>query len=222
MTWGAVIAGAGAVIGGVVSSKGSKSAAKKGSKGQDKAIEEQRRQFDLSLDLIRPSIEAGDTSREALLSLLGLGGDPSSAIDQIRQTPGFQFQTEQGTRALNASRSAGGTSGGALLKDFARFNQGLASNFYQDYANRLANLAGTGQQAATTAGNQAIVTGRGIGQNLENIGLLRGSGVLGSNQALATGINQLGTILGGINFGGTQGSGQGTLVPSNQGTFRFN
>jgi hypothetical protein len=181
----------------------------------DAATAEQRRQFDVALGLAQPGIEAGDTARDQLLNLLGIGGDGDAAIDVIRNTPGFQFQTEQGTRALNASRSAGGTSGGTLIKDFARFNQGTAASFYQDYANRLANLAGTGQTAANQAGNQAIATGRGVGNTLMTAGGARASGILGQGNAFQNLIQQLTGAAGtgafnnlfGASSGGTVGQG---------------
>ncbi len=108
-------------------------------------------------------------------------------LDIIRNTPGFEFQTEQGRRALNAIRSAGGSSGGDLIRDFTRFNQGVASDFYRDYANRLANLAGTGQQAAQGTGSLAVGSGRGIAGSLLSAGEARASGITGA----ATGITDL-------------------------------
>ncbi len=101
-------------------------------------------------------------------------------IDIIRNTPGYEFQTEEGRRALNAIRSAGGSSGGDLIRDFTRFNQGVASDFYRDYANRLANIAGTGQTAATTVGNQAIATGAGTAGSILSAGEARASGITGA------------------------------------------
>lgn len=119
------------------------------------------------------------------------GAVSADPMDVIRNTPGFQFQTEQGTRALNAIRSAGGSSGGDLIRDFTRFNQGVASDFYRDYANRLANIAGTGQTASTQVGNQAIVTGSDIAGSLMSAGEARASGITGA----AAGITGIGSEL---------------------------
>ena len=134
-----------------------------------------------------------DTSGAAGVSPSPVSADP---LDVIRNTPGFNFQLEQGTRALNANRSAGGSSGGELIKDFTRFNQGVASNFYQDYANRLANLAGTGQTAATNQANLGVQTGVNIGNTLQNAGTARASGVLGQSNAFGNLLNQLGQAAG--------------------------
>ena len=124
----------------------------------------------------------------------------SDPLDIIRNTPGYEFRLEEGRRALNANRSAGGVSGGELMRDFARFNQGVASDFYRDYANRLANLAGTGQQASTQLGSQGITTGQSIGNSLINAGNARASGIIGQGNAF----NQ---FLGGL----AQGFGNGTF-----------
>ena len=126
------------------------------------------------------------------------GGPQASAdpLDVIRNTPGYNFQLEQGTRALNANRSAGGISGGELTKDFARFNQGVASSFYQDYANRLANLAGTGQTAATNQGSLAVQSGANIGNTLINAGNARASGILGQGNAWGNVLNDIGGFIG--------------------------
>ena len=259
MAW---LAAGASILGGLISSSGSRSAGDAAGAGSLAAVDRQRRQFDIATGLARPSIEAGDTARDQLLRLLGLAptqqvqgqtggnfrdlvgripggqrgrfpgglggfgqgflggngglqGQETSAdpLDVIRNTPGFEFQLEQGRRALNTNRSAGGISGGELIKDFARFNQGVASNFYQDYANRLANLAGTGQTAATSAGTQGIISGRGIGNALQNAGLARASGIIGSSNAFGNVFNDLFQAFGsgafGNLFGGAPGGGGG-------------
>lgn len=129
---------------------------------------------------------------------------PSSndPIDIIKNTPGYQFRLEQGARALNAARSAGRMSGGELMKDFARFNQGVASDFYTDYANRLAALAGTAQTASTNLGSLGVQNAGIIGQNMINAGDARASGIAGSSAAWANAINDIGTFAGQGGFSG--------------------
>ena len=130
-------------------------------------------------------------------------------LEIIRNTPGFQFQTEQGTRALNAIRSAGGNSGGALTRDFARFNQGVASSFYQDYANRLANIAGTGQTASTNAGSFALNTGRGVADSIVGAGEARASGIVGASGTLS---NFLKDLIENQGFGGRRSPQNGVMI----------
>lgn len=209
------IVGAGlGAFGASKASSAAKKSARIAAKGQRESLAESRRQFDTSTELARPSIEAGDTARDQLLALLGIGGDSSGALEQIRNTPGFQFQEEQGTRALNANRSAGGSSGGALLKDFARFNQGLATNFYSDYANRLQNLASGGTATALNQGRNAITQGQIAGNALTGAANARASGVLGAANAQGNFLNDLGGLIGGLNFGGAKNTNSGINTSS--------
>lgn len=178
MALGEALALGGSLVSGLLGSSGADKASRRQRRSFQEALAEDIRRFDLAMELAQPGIEAGNTARTALLQLLGLeeGGVDLAGI------PGFEFQLEQGARALNANRSTGRTSGGALLKDFARFNQGTASDFYRDYANRLANIAGTGQTAALQAGNQAIGSspaGLIVGQ-----GNARASGIVNQTNAL--------------------------------------
>ena len=255
MPW--ILAG-GAVLGGLLASRGSGDAADTMAGSSDAATAEQRRQFDIATGLARPAIDSGNTARDQLMRLLGLSpaggqqgafgnaadrigpglnagirgafrqagafggaegafslnrdprggafggpqgitggsGGSQDPMDIIRNTPGYEFQLEQGARALNANRSNAGPSGGELTKDFARFNQGTASSFYQDYANRLAGLAGSAQTASTTLGNQGIASGQIIGNNLQNAGAARASGILGQSNAWGNVLNQLGGAAG--------------------------
>ena len=178
---------AGSLISGFLGSSSADKASKRQRRSFQEALAEDIRRFEIARELAQPGIEAGNTARDALLRLLGLaeGGEP---ID-LSGIPGFDFQIEQGTRALNAIRSTGARSGGATIKDFARFNQGTASDFYRDYANRLANLAGTGQTAALQAGNQAI--GSSPANLIVGAGNARASGVLGRNAAFQTAIEDI-------------------------------
>lgn len=94
----------------------------------------------------------------------------------IAATPGYQFRLGEGLRAVERSAAARGILGsGATLKGLQRYGEGLASQEYGDFANRLASLIGLGQTAATTAGGWGQQTGSNIGQNLANIGASRGS-----------------------------------------------
>ena len=138
------------------------------------------------------------------------GGASADPLDVIRNTPGYNFQLEQGTRALNANRSAGGISGGELTRDFARFNQGIASSFYQDYANRLAGLAGSAQTASATLGQQGIQSGANIGNTLINAGNARASGILGQGNAFGNLFNDIGGFIGQNGWPWTLSGGGGT------------
>ena len=106
--------------------------------------------------------------------------------------PSYQFRLNEGTRNLNASAAARGMVGsGQNLKDITNYGQGAASQEYQaaydrfmnnqtTQYNRLAGLAGVGQNAAAGVGNAGMQTGQNIAQNTM-------SGVNSSNQMLTSG-----------------------------------
>lgn len=125
-------------------------------------------------------------------------------VKDFRQDPGYQFKLDQGNRDLQGRLAAMGMSNsGAALKEGIRFNQGEADQTWQrDRAfkygqyldrynqyqanrstkyNQLGGLAGTGQQAANTIGNNAQQFGQGavsalgqrgqfLAQNAQNVG----------------------------------------------------
>lgn len=181
----AIIGGGAAIVGGIggaaIASGGMNSAADKQSQGAVQAaqiqsdankyaIDEQKRQYDMSLGIQQPWIDA---SKAALPTLQNLANNPGSFSfnkNDLMQDPSYQFNMDQGMKALQRSAAAkGGLMSGGAMKDIASFSQGLASNefgnaynraynrFLNDrdvQFNRLSAIAGIGQQAP--AGLQAI------------------------------------------------------------------
>jgi hypothetical protein len=71
--------------------------------------------------------------------LQALIADPSS----VTKLPGYQFQFDEGVRAVERSSAANGFLGsGNEMTALTQYGQGLASNFYTTQANLLAQLAG--------------------------------------------------------------------------------
>jgi len=85
--------------------------------------------------------------------LMNLLSDPG----QVVNTPGYQFAYDQGLQSLFAKQAATGNrfSGGAMV-DTMKFGQGLASQMYNQEANRYAQLSGA---------MQPIQGGNTLGQN---------------------------------------------------------
>ena len=128
--------------------------------------------------------------------------------------PAYQFQLQQGQRALDSSAAARGMGySGAQMKASQQYGQGLASQEYDkqynrassefgDYYNRLAGLAQGGQQAAGSmaqAGGQFANNAGNTFANLSNAqtGILgqqanaRASGYAANANALSGGLNSL-------------------------------
>jgi hypothetical protein len=102
-------------------------------------------------------------------------------------SPGFEFVREEGTRGIeNRFAAQGGAQSGNALRRLAEFNQNLASTEFGNFFNRnlsLAGLGGTGQtvQAGTNVS-------RDISNALQRQGDVRGSGILGVNDAIQGGL----------------------------------
>lgn len=88
---------------------------------------------------------------------------PQSTTDWLRSTPGYQFNFDEGARALNTSlASRGRLFSGEAGREAIRYGQNYGDRIYGDQMNRLAGIAGLGQ-TATSQGSQA-------GQNYANNG----------------------------------------------------
>lgn len=110
-------------------------------------------------------------------------------------SPDFNFRMDQGTQALERSAAARGglVSGntGAALQDFG---QGLASEEYGNFYNRLASLAGLGQTGVNTATTAGMNTANNISGALTDAGNARASGVAGQSDAWGNALGQIGGI----------------------------
>jgi hypothetical protein len=107
-------------------------------------------------------------------------------------SPGYQFRLDEGARGLDRNMAARGLlNSGARGKAMTRYNQGVASDEFGNYMNRLAGAAGIGQTAAnnanTMSGNFAINAGNAI----NNRGMARASGYLGMGNAVSSGVNNV-------------------------------
>lgn len=155
-------------------------AAKSAAKGQSQAAgaardaaaastAEQARQYDQSRADNQPWLTTGTNA------LADLQKFTSGDFSGFQASPDYQFNLNEGTRALTARNAALGIQdSGAAQKSALQFSQGLANQNANQYANRLSALAGVGQTAAGQ--NQAL------GQNYAN-----SIGQINQNQANALG-----------------------------------
>lgn len=113
--------------------------------------------------------------------------------------PGYAFQLQQGTQALQNSAAAGsGALSGAALKDLLKFNQDYAGGAYNDAFNRyqtqqgniysrLMGVSQLGQGAAAGVGTQGVALAGNAGQAISNAGAAYGAGIVGAGNSLAQG-----------------------------------
>lgn len=205
---GTAILGAAAISAGasaLSSSKGAsaaKSAANIQAAAQDKAMDEQRRQFNqiqkllspyiqaAKPDLTQPYIKAGPGALQAMQGLAGLrgAGEQQAAIGQIQQGAQFQELARQGEQGILQNAAAtGGLRGGNVQAALAQFRPALLNQLIESQYGKLAGLTSLGSTSAENLLRlgQASAAGTAAAgqQSAQNIGNL----MVGQGQALAAG-----------------------------------
>lgn len=201
-----------AVIGGAVASRGASKAAQAQTQAADQAAQVQREIFEKQTELQEPFRQAGITSQNELLRMLGLGGEPGTpgygtigapfTAEQMQMDPGYAFRMEEGLKALERSAAARtGVLSGSMAKGAIRYGQEFGSQEYGNAFNRaqalmgtrlsaLGSLYGAGQAAAQQVGQQAGQYGTNVGNLLVGAGQARASGYLGQANALSSALGQ--------------------------------
>ena len=110
----------------------------------------------------------------------------------FQQTPGYQFQMDEGQKAIERSAAARGmVLSSPTVKDFTRFSQGLADQTYGNHLNRLSALSGSGQVAS----GQAFAGFQNNGANIANLlgqqGNAQAAGASSFGQAIGSGVNNI-------------------------------
>jgi hypothetical protein len=222
---GAVGAG-GSVASAKIGSGAAKTAAQQQADAAQAGLDFQKDVFNTNQQNFAPFLQAGQTGISELMDLfksgtvgpgsLGpvpeFGGAP--AIEEARNTPGYQFTAQEGTNAImKGAAAAGGAVTGGTLRALDQYNTGLADSTYNDIFNRelqtyMAQLQGFGTKAQTQQqgfnqllapiqiGAGAAGTAGGLGQQgAVNVGNLMGqfgnaqaAGTVGSANAIGAGI----------------------------------
>lgn len=127
--------------------------------------------------------------------------DLAQMYDQWRETPGYQFGLQEGTKAIESSAAArGGLNSGATLKALQRYGINYADQQgFAPYMNRLAGLFGGAQVAASNIGNAGNQFAAGTANAMQNAANTRAQSTYDSANAWQQGIetvwkygNQLG------------------------------
>lgn len=117
-------------------------------------------------DNLAPYLAAGQNGLKSLNDALAPGGSLAGTFDftgkDLENEPGYQFQLNEGTKALQRSAAARGSalSGGAQ-KALVQYGQGLAGTSFQNAYNRALTTFQTNRQNAL----QPISLELGLGQN---------------------------------------------------------
>ncbi len=131
-------------------------------------------------DNLNPYLQAGQQGINSLSSMLQPGGELTKQFSynpsDLQNEPGYQFQLQQGNKAVNNAHAAGGLAGsGSQSKALAQYNQGLAGTTYQNAYNRALTTFQTNRentlkplQSLINAGQTATGQFNGAAQNYGN------------------------------------------------------
>lgn len=162
MTWGLVAVGGATLASGYLAKEG----AEAGADASGAATAEERRQFDLTWDANEDFRTAGRGAVNRLDNML-TGGFTAEEI--MRKDPGYKWRLQQGTEGVeNMLSGQNRRLGGSGLKAMADYQQGSASQEWNNIFNRNSMVAGYGPQANQTPQNQ-ISTGI-MNQGMANAG----------------------------------------------------
>jgi len=187
----------------------------------------------------QPYQTVGSTAAGGLNKLLSTGFT-APTLEQAEATPGYQFQLQQGTQAIDENAAANGAlmtgnTGTALQKYGQNLAQGAYQQTYQNALNSyMANyntLAGgtqlgessTGQLAGanlTTAGNTAnidLTSAQRIAQQQNNAAAARAQGILGQAAGYSTALGGATSGIGSVFQGLSGGGGASDVLSSLEG-----
>lgn len=205
--------------------------AQSGANAQEQAANEanqtQWNMFNIEQSNLAPYMSVGANANSQLNAQLpSLTAPINMSEAALQQTPGYQFNLNQGLESLQNSYAARGLgTSGASLKGAANYATGLADSTYQQqFQNALTNkqntynmLAGQqsiGENAAAGVGNAAISTGQGVAANTVGAGNAAAAADVSSGNAVASGASNAaqGYLLNNLynNGGYFGGAGAGT------------
>lgn len=189
---GSAVVGAGASIAGA----NAQADATKNASAQQMAMYQQTRKD------LQPYQQFGQVGANMLQSQLPQLTAPI-VMDEatLRNTPGYQFNLQQGLKSVqNGAASRGLGVSGASMKGAASYATGLADSTYQSQFNnavtnqtnaynRLMGVAQLGENAAAQTGAYGTQTAQSIGNNTIQGGNAQAAGYLGAANALTNGVN---------------------------------
>lgn len=201
---------AGSVIGGLIQGNASQQAANTQAQAAANAANLQYQMFQQQQANQQPWLQAGGAAVGQMSNLMAPGGQMSrlpTSQDILSQfAPNYQFQLQQGLgQAQNAMNATGGLVSGNALQGLNTFAQNFAGNAYQNafnnyqtgqtnIFNRLASIAGLGQNTAGNLMNAGMGTAGAAGKYLTSGAASQAAGQVGQANAFNQGLGNLGSL----------------------------
>lgn len=155
------IAGGASILSGLIGGSGAASAGRKLDNIASLQIQAAERAERRAVRRLEPFTTAGTRAIGSLTDLILGGGDVS---DLLQTSPLYNFQLEEGSRAINRQLSGRGLFGsGAGLEILERFTRGLLAEEGERTIGRLFGISQLGQNSAALTANAALQTGQASG-----------------------------------------------------------
>src|SRR4029077_4725871 len=190
--------GAAGVVGAVAGVAGAQIQAN----AENRATRAQQGMFDTINQQGAPWRQAGENALNTISDMSGFFNKQFEPDDLATSlAPNYEFMKQQGLGALqNFSTMGGGLFSGNTLKAIADYTTNYAQNGYQqafqnftsnqtNIFNRLASIAGLGQNAKAPTANAGATLGTGMAGTIAGAGTALGGGIVGAGNALSGGIN---------------------------------
>lgn len=168
---------------GLLEGRKSAKAQKKASRAQvesmDRAIAEQRRQYDQTRSDNMPFMESGYNA------LARLNRADSGDMSDFYTDPSYNFTRSEGMRGIERTAAArGGAFSGNALRALSEFNSNLAGQQYGNWYSRQLARTGQGQQTQNLLANVGTNTADNVSSLQVGQGNARASGIIGADNAL--------------------------------------
>lgn len=110
----------------------------------------------------------------------------------FQASPGYQFRVSEAMKGIERSAAARGMRlSGATMDALQRRMQGEASSEFENYANRLASLAGVGQTATQATSQAGMQAAAGMSNAYTNAGNARASAYANTGNAINQGVGNI-------------------------------
>lgn len=114
------------------------------------------------------------------------------AYGGFQESPGYAFRRDEAMKAIERSAASRGLLGsGGTVKAIGRYADNLASSEYENYANRLAALAGVGQTATSGTAAAGAQAASGIASAAMQSGNAQASGYINTGNAINQGVQNI-------------------------------
>lgn len=190
---GALIGAGASIIGGLMGKSSADKAAAAQTAAANKALKLQKQMWETSRADMMPWLDAGRKALATYTGQLDGTGDPNA----FKTTPGYEFRVKQGeTGVMNNLAALGMKNSGKALKALESFRQGIASQEYGTWMDRLAGVSGTGQQTSNSMAGYGANAANSMAGSIQDAGQARASGYVGGANAMMGGLNSAANFIG--------------------------